>query len=180
MSRILAPVRKSTQNFPRSRPKILGAAGLKISAVQNHYSLMNRSSETSGILDYCKENGITFFAYMVLEQGALSGKYDAAHPFPADSDRGRTYNPVLPQIEKLTAELKKVADAHSATAAQIATAWAIGKGTLPIIGVTKVRHVEDAAKAAQIELTPEEIHRLEQTADETSVSTIRYWEKVME
>ncbi len=160
--------------------EILGTAGLKISAVQNHYSLMNRSSETSGILDYCKENGITFFAYMVLEQGALSGNYDTAHPFPTDSERGRTYNPVLPQIEKLTAEMKKVADAHCATVAQIATAWAIGKGTLPIIGVTKVHHVEDAAKAVQIELTSEEIHRLEQAADETGVSTIRYWEKVME
>jgi len=160
--------------------EILGAAGLKISAVQNHYSLMNRSSETSGILDYCKENRITFFAYMVLEQGALSGKYDTAHPFPTNSDRGRTYNPVLPQIEKLTAEMKKVADAHSATVAQIATAWAICKGTLPIIGVTKVHHVEDAAKAVQIELTSEEIQRLERTADETGVSTILYWEKAME
>ncbi len=159
---------------------ILNAAGLKVSAVQNHYSLMNRSSEASGILDYCKKNGITFFAYMVLEQGALSGKYDTAHPFPADSDRGRTYNPALPQIEKLTAEMKKVADAHSATTAQVATAWAISKGTLPIIGVTKVHQVEDAAKAAQITLTEEEIQRLEQTADETGVSTIRYWEKVME
>jgi len=159
--------------------EILGTAGLKISAVQNHYSLMNRASETSGILDYCKENGIIFFAYMVLEQGALSGNYDTAHPFPTDSDRGRTYNPVLPQLEKLTAEMKKVADAHSASMAQIATAWAIGKGTLPIIGVTKVHHVEDAAKAVQIELTSEEIQRLERTADETGVSTIRYWEKVM-
>lgn len=160
--------------------EILGAAGLKISAVQNHYSLMNRSSEASGILDYCKENGITFFAYMVLEQGALSGKYDTAHPFPTDSDRGRSYNPALPQIEKLTAEMKKAAEAHGATVAQIATAWAISKGTLPIIGVTKVHHVEDAAKAVQIRLTKDEICRLEQTADETGVSTIRYWEQVME
>ena len=48
--------------------EILKSHGLKLSAVQNHYSLINRSSEESGILDYCKENGITFFAYMVLEQ----------------------------------------------------------------------------------------------------------------
>ena len=41
---------------------ILAEAGLKIDAIQNHYSLLNRSSESSGILDYCKENGITFFA----------------------------------------------------------------------------------------------------------------------
>ena len=38
--------------------EILGKAGLKVFAVQNHYSLLNRSSEESGILDYCKENGI--------------------------------------------------------------------------------------------------------------------------
>lgn len=160
--------------------EILSAAGLKISAVQNHYSLMNRSSEASGILDYCKENGITFFAYMVLEQGALSGKYDTARPFPDDSDRGRTYNPMLPQIEKLTAEMKKVAEAYHATTAQVTTAWAISKGVLPIIGVTKVHQVEDAAKAAQIALTKDEIQRLERVADETAVSTTRYWEKDME
>ena len=45
---------------------ILAEEGLKISAIQNHYSLLNRSSETSGILDYCRENDITFFSYMVL------------------------------------------------------------------------------------------------------------------
>ena len=81
--------------------EILAKEGLKISAIQNHYSLLNRSSETSGILDYCKENDIIFFSYMVLEQGALTGKYDTEHPFPEDSDRGRTYNPMLPQLEKL-------------------------------------------------------------------------------
>ena len=62
--------------------EILGADGLKISAVQNHFSLLHRSSEKGGILDYCKENDITFFAYMVLEQGALTEKYDEDHHFP--------------------------------------------------------------------------------------------------
>ena len=38
---------------------------------------------------------------MVLEQGALTGKYNTEHPFPEDSDRGQTYNPMLPQLEKL-------------------------------------------------------------------------------
>ena len=56
--------------------EILKEVGLKLGAVQNHYSLLNRSSEDSGILEYCKENDIIFFSYMVLEQGALSGKYD--------------------------------------------------------------------------------------------------------
>ena len=80
-------------------------------------------SETSGILDYCRENDITFFSYMVLEQGALSGKYDTRHPFPADSDRGAVYNPMLPQLEKLNGGLKEIADKHGVAVAQLPVAW---------------------------------------------------------
>ena len=158
---------------------ILEKEGLKISAIQNHYSLLNRSSETSGILDYCKENGITFFAYMVLEQGALSGKYDTQHPFPEDSDRGRTYNPMLPELEKLNAALKEIADQHGVPAAQLPVAWAIAKGTLPIIGVTKVDQVEDAVQAASLELSQDEIQAMEALGDQAGLNVIRYWEKEM-
>lgn len=158
---------------------ILEAEGLKIAAIQNHYSLLNRSSETSGILDYCKENGITFFSYMVLEQGALSGKYDTKHPFPADSDRGAVYNPMLPQLEQLNGGLKEIADRHGVAVAQLPVAWTIAKGTLPIIGVTKVYQVEDAAKAAVLELSADEIDTMERLAGETPLNVIRYWEKEM-
>ena len=158
---------------------ILKAEGLKISAVQNHYSLLNRSSETSGILDYCRENNITFFSYMVLEQGALSGKYDTSHPFPEGSDRGAVYNPMLPQLEKLNTCLKEIADDHGVSAAQVPVAWAIAKGTLPIIGVTKVYQVEDAVKAAALKLSDEEITRMEQLADGMQLDVIRYREKAM-
>lgn len=158
---------------------ILEKEGLKISAIQNHFSILNRSSEDSGILDYCKENGITFFSYMVLEQGALSGKYDTKRPLPAASDRGRTYNPLLPQIEKIVAVMKGIADSHGVNTAQIPVAWAIAKGTLPIIGVTKVAQVEDAAKAAAVELTADEIKALENVADEMNLNVIRGWEKGM-
>ena len=158
---------------------ILEAEGLHISAIQNHFSLLNRSSETSGILDYCKEHGITFFAYMVLEQGALSGKYDTQHPFPEGSDRAKVYNPMLPQLEQLNAALRETAERHNVSPAQIPVAWAIAKGTLPIIGVTQVSQVEDAAKAAAVELSAEEITALEQLGDQAGVNVIRYWEKEM-
>ena len=159
--------------------EILKAHGLKLSAVQNHYSLINRSSEDSGILDYCKENDITFFAYMVLEQGALSGKYDTKHPMPEGSARAETYNPVLDKLEILNAELKKLADKYGVGAAQIPVAWAIAKGTLPIIGVTKESHVEDAVKAANVVLTAEETTELEKVADTLEINAIRFWEKEM-
>ena len=159
--------------------EILKAHGLKLSAVQNHYSLINRSSEDSGILDYCKENGIHFFAYMVLEQGALSGKYDTAHPMPAGSARAETYNPVLDKLEMLNAELKNLAEKYNVGTAQIPVAWAISKGTLPIIGVTKVSHVEDAVKAANVSLSAEESTSLEKLADSLELNVIRFWEKEM-
>ena len=159
--------------------EILKSHGLKLSAVQNHYSLINRSSEDSGILDYCRENDITFFAYMVLEQGALSGKYDTSHPMPEGSARAETYNPVLDKLEVLNAELKKLADKYHVGPAQIPVAWAIAKGTLPIIGVTKTGHVEDAVRAANVALTAEETAELERVADSLELNVIRFWEKEM-
>lgn len=160
--------------------EILGEAGLKVSAVQNHFSLLNRSSEESGILDYCKENGITFYAYMVLEQGALAGKCNTSHPFSEGSERADIYNPMLKEIEKLTDVVKRIGDTHGISVAQTQIAWAIAKGTLQIIGVTKVHHVEDAAHAASVVLTEKEIELMEKTADKLGLSTIRYWEKKME
>ncbi len=159
--------------------EILKAHGLKLSAVQNHYSLINRSSEDSGILDYCKENDITFFSYMVLEQGALSGKYDTKHPMPEGSARAEIYNPVLDKLEILNEELKKLADKYGVGMAQIPVAWAIAKGTLPIIGVTKEDQVLDAVKAANITLTDEEVSSLENVADSLELNVIRFWEKEM-
>ena len=159
---------------------ILQSHGLKLSAVQNHFSLLNRSSEMSGILDYCKENDIVFFSYMVLEQGALSGKYDTAHPMPAGSARAEIYNPVLDKLEVLNKALQKLADKYGVGIAQIPVAWAIAKGTLPIIGVTKVSHVEDAAKAANVVLTAEETAALENLADSLKINVIRFWEKEMQ
>lgn len=163
----------------REAAAILEKEGLHISAIQNHYSLLNRSSETSGILDYCREHNITFFAYMVLEQGALSGKYDTQHPFQEGSDRAKVYNPMLPQLEKLNAALKEIAARHSVAPAQVPVAWAIAKGTLPIIGVTQVSQVEDAAKAAALTLSADEIARLEELGGQAGVNVIRYWEKEM-
>ena len=164
----------------RRANEILGEAGFKVSAVQNHFSLLYRSSEKGGVLDYCKENGIEFWAYMVLEQGALSGKYNKENPLPEESDRGKKYNPVLPQLEALTDEMTAIGKKYGASCSQIGIAWAIAKGTLPIIGATKERHVVEAAEAADIELTAEEIARLEVLADATGIDTRGGWEHTME
>ena len=159
---------------------ILGEAGFKVSAVQNHFSLLYRSSEKGGVLDYCKQNGIEFWAYMVLEQGALSGKYNKENPLPEESDRGKKYNPVLSQLEALTNEMTAIGQKYGASCSQIGIAWAIAKGTLPIIGATKEHHVVEAAEAAKIQLTSEEMSRLESLADATGIDTRGGWEHSME
>lgn len=160
--------------------EILGEAGFKVSAVQNHFSLLYRSSEKGGVLDYCKKNGIEFWAYMVLEQGALSGKYNKENPLPEESDRGKKYNPVLPQLEALTNEMTSIGQKYGASCPQIGIAWAIAKGALPLIGATKERHVIEAAEAAKIQLTAEEVERLEKLADATGIDTRGGWEHSME
>lgn len=160
--------------------EILGEAGFKVSAVQNHFSLLYRSSEKGGVLDYCKKNGIEFWAYMVLEQGALSGKYNKENPLPEESDRGKKYNPILSELEVLTNEMTAIGQKYGASCSQIGIAWAIAKGVLPLIGATKERHVIEAAEAAKIQLTDEEVARLEKLADATGIDTRGGWEHSME
>lgn len=157
----------------------LAQEGFAISAVQNHYSLLYRESEKAGILEYCKANSITFFAYMVLEQGALSGKYNASNPLPAGSGRGDTYNKILPALEGLTNAMRDMAQAKNASVAQIAIAWAIAKSTVPLIGVTKPHQVADAACAKAIALTAEEVFILERLAEGAAVDTRGSWENKM-
>ena len=159
--------------------EILSEGNIRLSGVQNHFSLLYRESEEAGIIDYCKTHGIDFWSYMVLEQGAISGKYDTGHPMPPDSQRGRTYNPMLSAIETLVGVMRSVGNTHGLTPAQVAISWAISKGTTPIIGVTDICQVDELAGAAKVLLSIDEINRLEKAADSAGVNTRGAWEKPM-
>ena len=87
---------------------------------------------------------------------------------------------MLPQLEALTGEMTAIGQKYGASCSQIGIAWAIAKGTMPIIGATKERHVVEAAEAAKIVLTAEEVARLEQLADATGIDTRGGWEHSME
>ncbi|KAF1032902.1 MAG: Aldo-keto reductase IolS [Burkholderia lata] len=159
--------------------RILGEAGFRVEAIQNHYSLLYRGAEHAGILDHCRNQGIPFFAYMVLEQGALSGKYGPEHPLPEGSNRAETYNGMLPRLRVLTDTLASIGRKRGAAAPEVATAWAIAKGATPIIGVTKPRHVDGLVRAGRITLTTDEIAELEALADAADVNTRGWWEQAM-
>jgi myo-inositol catabolism protein IolS len=160
--------------------QILSEAGFRIEAVQNHYSLLYRSSEDSGILDYCREHDIAFYAYMVLEQGALTGKYSPSNPLPEGSSRAMIYNGMLPRLKALTDRLATIGESRGATASDVATAWAIAKSTIPIIGITKPHYVDGLVKAVSIKLTIEECAELEALADAANVNTRGGWERDMQ
>ncbi|BCJ38596.1 aldo/keto reductase [Actinocatenispora thailandica] len=157
--------------------RILGDAGFRVEAVQNHYSLLYRGSERAGIIDHCRQHDVRFFSYMVLEQGALTGRYGPAHPLPAGSSRAAAYNGILPQLQALTDRMRAVGEDRGASAAEVATAWAIAKGTTPIIGVTKPEHIDGLTRALDIELADDEIAELEALADAADVDTRGSWEQ---
>lgn len=160
--------------------EILAAEGIKLAAVQNHFSLLYRGGEACGLLDWCKENDIVFFSYMVLEQGALTGRFDADHPLPEGTRRGTAFGvEELQAITPLIEKLREIGAKYSADPAQIAIAWSVAKGTVPIIGVTKTHQVDSAAYAVDIELTSHEVEQLEQVADATGIKRLGAWEKDM-
>jgi len=160
--------------------QILGEAGFRVEAIQNHYSLLYRSSERAGILDYCRNQGIPFFAYMVLEQGALSGKYSRENPLPQGTNRAQAYNDMLPQLKALTDRLASIGQSQGAAAPDVATAWAIAKGATPIIGVTKPNYIDGLVRAANMTLSSDDIAELEALADAANVNTRGWWEKDMQ
>ncbi|MBS2548333.1 aldo/keto reductase [Catenulispora sp. NL8] len=160
--------------------RILGEAGLRVEAVQNHFSLLYRGSERAGILDYCREHDVRFFSYMVLEQGALTGRYDPANPLPEGSSRAAVYNGILHRLGALTDRMGAIGADRGASAADVATAWAIAKGTTPIIGVTKAGHIDGLVRARGIELADAEVAELEALADAADVDTRGWWEQEME
>src|SRR5699024_7249303 len=108
-----------------------------------------------------------------------SGKYNVQNPLPKGSGRGETYNKILPKLEDLINELKRIGSSKNASVAQVAISWAIAKGTLPLIGVTKISQVEDAVNASNIILTQYEIDRIEDVAAKAGVDTRGSWEKPM-
>ncbi|WP_342628483.1 aldo/keto reductase [Nguyenibacter vanlangensis] len=159
--------------------RILEESGFRVEAIQNHYSLLYRGSEDAGILDYCRSHGIPFFAYMVLEQGALTGRYSPENPLPEGTNRARAYNGMLPQLQALTDKLASIGQSHGAAAPDVATAWAIAKGATPIIGVTRPDYVDGLVRATSLTLTGDEVAELEALADAADVNTRGWWEKEM-
>ena len=154
---------------------VLEKAGFKLGAVQNHFSILRNDQQK--IIDYCNSKGIEYYAYMVLEQGALSGRYSAKNHFPTLSMRNLMFpKSKFKKIEGLLGKMKELADKIGVDPSQIPILWAMGKGAVPIVGITKPAHAKKLSDAMGVTLTKEQMDMLEQEAVKTGIRQQGSWE----
>lgn len=157
--------------------KLLRRKGLRLGAVQNHFSLLRRDKEQREIIRWCNENEVTYFSYMVMEQGALCGGYDEKHGFPPFSLRWLAMGKSkFRKIAPLIAYIRELGEKYSVPCGQIPVAWAIARGTIPIIGLTKPRYAEQLVSGCELHLDEKEIERLESLAERSGVVCKGVWE----
>jgi aryl-alcohol dehydrogenase-like predicted oxidoreductase len=136
-----------------------------ITAVQSEYSLWTRDPE-DGVLDVLRELGIGFVAYSPLGRGFLTGAIRSTEELP-DSDYRKTnprfFDENFHHNLKSADELRDISADIGATPAQVALAWLLAKGSdiVPIPGTKRVARLEENAAADTVELTPDQLARLD-------------------
>jgi aryl-alcohol dehydrogenase-like predicted oxidoreductase len=149
-----------------------------ITALQTEYSLWTRDPEDR-ILPTVRELGIGFVAYSPLGRGFLSGRFQSPDDFEEGDFRrnnprfqGENFQKNLELVERV----KEIADEKGATPGQLALAWVLAQGDdiVPIPGTTKVKNLEENAAAAEIELTGDDLARLDEAAPKGITAGDRY------
>jgi len=156
-------------NFDRAQMQraadTLTREGIALASNQMEYHLLNRKIEQNGLLQHCRDLGVTLIAYSPLALGVLSGKYTPDNPPPGLRSRrfGRKY---LTQVQPLILALKKIGVDHAGkTAAQVALNWVMCKGALPIPGAKTVEQAEQNAGAAGWRLSADEVALLDEVSE---------------
>jgi aryl-alcohol dehydrogenase-like predicted oxidoreductase len=141
-----------------------------VSSLQSEYSLLERGVE-SEILDTCEELGIGFLPFAPLVRGLLAGSLTPERELDGGDWRlGDRFPRVAPENLGANAALAgvvaEIAAAHQATAAQVALAWLLGRREwiVPIPGTKRVSYIEDNAGAPELELSGEDVTRLDALA----------------
>jgi aryl-alcohol dehydrogenase (NADP+) len=130
-------------------------------SMQDHYNLLNREEERE-MLPLCADQGIGVIPWSPLARGRLTRDWDESTTRSQTDEFGsKLYNAADQRIVERVAE---VAEARGVPRAQVALAWLLSKPvvTAPIVGVTKDRHLDDAVAAVALQLSAEEIARLEE------------------
>ena len=134
----------------------------KFVSIQGHYNLIFREEERE-MTKLCDEDNIAMTPYSALAGGRL-----AKHPgetskrLEEDSYAKLKYDATAEQDNAIIRRVAKLAEKRGVSMTEIALAWLLTKVTAPVVGATKLSHVEGAAKATELELTREEAAYLEE------------------
>jgi len=149
-----------------------------ITALQSEYSLWSRDVEDD-ILPTCRELGIGFVAYSPLGRGFLTGRFRKFEDLPADDYRRNQPRFQGANFQKnldLVSHLEQLATQKKCTASQLALAWLLAQGqdVVPIPGTKRVKYLEENVGALDVQLTPEDLRRIDEIAPQGVAAGTRY------
>jgi len=131
-------------------------------SMQDHYNLLNREEERE-MLPLCADQSIAVLPWSPLARGRLTRDWDESTSRSETDEFGKTlYDPASDKT--IVERVATLAESRGVSRAQVALAWLLSKAvvTSPIVGVTKMTHLDDAIAAVDLELTAEEVAALEE------------------
>jgi aryl-alcohol dehydrogenase-like predicted oxidoreductase len=154
-----------------------------ISALQSEYSLWSRDPE-DGILDACRELGIGFVAYSPLGRGFLAGQIKRFEDLAEDDYRRQSPRFQGENFQKnleLVNHIETIAKEKNCTASQLALAWVLAQGEdiVPIPGTKRRKYLEENLAALEIELSEDDLRRIDEVSPKGVAAGTRYPEAMM-
>ena len=134
----------------------------KFISIQGHYNLIFREEEREMAV-LCAEDNIAMTPYSALASGRLARlPGETSKRAEEDSYAKFKYDATKEQDEVIIRRVAETAEKHGVSMTEVSLAWLLTKVTSPVVGATKSHHIEGAAKAVDLELSPEEISYLEE------------------
>ena len=134
----------------------------KFVSIQGHYNLIFREEERE-MAKLCAEDNIAMTPYSALAGGRLSKHPgETSKRLQEDEYAQFKYGSTAQQDVGIINRVAELADKREVSMTEIALAWLLTKVTAPVVGATKLHHIDGAAKAVELALTPEEITYLEE------------------
>ena len=134
----------------------------KFVSVQGHYNLIFREEERE-MAKLCAEDHIAMTPYSALAGGRLSRHPGETSKRQAEDGYAKfKYDATAEQDGIIINRVAELSERHGVSMTEVSLAWLLGKVTAPVVGATKLHHIEGAAKAVDLTLTPEEITYLEE------------------
>lgn len=154
-----------------------------ITALQSEYSLWTRDPEEE-ILPVCRELGIGFVPYSPLGRGFLTGKIQKPEDLPDDDYRKTTPRFQAENFQRnldLVKRVEEIARAKHCTPAQLALAWVLAQGQdiVPIPGTKRRKYLQENIGALDVDLTSEDLARIDEVAPKDAFAGSRYPEAMM-